>query len=142
MACPMRVASAPCILVTVILIRSKANTLTVSTDTEGLLTHLGFLRLRGSPSNLLEACCGLQWLGLLGILDWTRPRLHQFPLRRCTWESRLQGRKNSGEKLERKGRARGAEGLPNALHLTGNLASPGTVGLQPHLTSCWKGRAH
>lgn len=35
MACPMRVASAPCILVTMILMRSKANTLIVSTDTEG-----------------------------------------------------------------------------------------------------------
>lgn len=62
MACPMRVASAPCILVT-ILMRSKANTLIGSADTEGPADPPW---IPEAPRKPVQSAGGLLWAPVAG----------------------------------------------------------------------------
>lgn len=109
-------ASAHCIVVTVILMGNKARTLPIYTDTEP--PTLGFLSPWASSSGLLAHPLGSSGPSLLGILDPLRPRLHlpvHPPLRGCTWGSRLQEGmlKNARRKLSRRGRGEGPRGCPS-----------------------------
>lgn len=105
-------------------------------------THPGFPGPWGSSRSLLGVSSELQWAwpaGAPGPDEAQAPPSSQFP-------RGAPGRVDFREErmLAKSLQERTSEGLwaaPRALRLTGNPASPGAVGLQPHFVSCWKGCA-
>lgn len=120
--------------------RSKAKTLTVSTDTEGP-THPPWIPEAPEEAHPIRWWRPLGSGGLASWEYWMRPRLH-LPVNPLLGGAPGKVGFREERILVKSLRGKGEpEGLPDALHLTGSLAFPGAVGLQPHLISCWKGRA-